>query len=85
MVAAQKAKIPVHVVDSQQASLDKGLKFRDKLLEKDVAKQRLSKDEAETVKGRFTSSTNMEDLSDVDFVIEAVPVSRGTSESRRKQ
>lgn len=81
MVAAQKAKVPVHVVDSQQASLDKGLKFRDKLLEKDIAKQRLSKDDAEAVKGRFTSSTNIEDFSDVDFVIEAVPV-RGSDERR---
>jgi 3-hydroxybutyryl-CoA dehydrogenase len=46
----------------------------DKLLEKDVAKQRLSKDEATKVRERLTPTTKYEDLSDVDFVIEAVPV-----------
>jgi len=46
----------------------------DKLLEKDVGKQRLTKDEATTVRERLTSTTKMDDLSDVDFVIEAVPV-----------
>jgi 3-hydroxyacyl-CoA dehydrogenase len=46
----------------------------DKLLEKDVAKQRLSKDEATEARGRLTSTTNYDNLSDVDFVIEAVPV-----------
>jgi len=46
----------------------------DKLLEKDVGKQRLTKDEATAARGRLTSTTKMDDLSDVDFVIEAVPV-----------
>jgi 3-hydroxybutyryl-CoA dehydrogenase len=62
------------VVDNSQASLDKGLKFADKLLEKDVAKQRITQDEATKARERLTSTTKIEDLSDVDFVIEAVPV-----------
>ncbi|KAI9846798.1 MAG: hypothetical protein M1837_003647 [Sclerophora amabilis] len=73
LVAAQKAQVPVTVVDNSQASIDKGLQFADKLLEKDVSKQRLSKDDAAATRGRLTSTTNMDQLSDVDFVIEAVP------------
>ena len=45
----------------------------DKLLEKDVSKGRISKEDAATAKERLLPSVNMEDLSDVDFVIEAVP------------
>ncbi|KAF2834915.1 hypothetical protein M501DRAFT_999700 [Patellaria atrata CBS 101060] len=73
LVAAQKAQIPVKLIDTSQASLDKGLKFADKLLEKDVGKQRISKDDAAATRERLSVSTNMEDVSDVDFVIEAVP------------
>jgi len=73
LVAAQKAKIPVTIIDTSQAAIDKGLKFADKLLEKDVAKERISKEDAAASRERLTSSTKMEDLSDVDFVIEAVP------------
>ncbi|MCJ1414116.1 hypothetical protein MMC32_000441 [Xylographa parallela] len=73
LVAAQKAQIPVIIIDNSQASIDKGLKFADKLLEKDVAKQRISREDATVCRERLSSSTNMEDLSDVDFVIEAVP------------
>ncbi|KAK8246972.1 3-hydroxyacyl-CoA dehydrogenase [Phyllosticta capitalensis] len=73
LVAAQKAQIPVKLVDTSQASIDKGLKFADKLLEKDVTKQRISKDEATAARERLSSSTSMDELSGVDFVIEAVP------------
>ncbi|KAI9688735.1 MAG: hypothetical protein M1822_001092 [Bathelium mastoideum] len=73
LVAAQKAQVPVTLVDNSQAAIDKGLKFADKLLEKDVAKQRISKEEADATRGRLTSSTSMDNLSGVDFVIEAVP------------
>jgi 3-hydroxybutyryl-CoA dehydrogenase len=74
LVAAQRASVPVRLIDTSQASIDKGLKFADKLLEKDVAKQRITKDEATSARERLISSTSMDDLSDVDFVIEAVPV-----------
>lgn len=73
-MAAQKAGVPVQIIDNSQASIDKGLKFADKLLEKDVGKGRISKEDAAAARGRLTSSTKLEDLSDVDFVIEAVPV-----------
>ncbi|KAL8996632.1 MAG: hypothetical protein Q9169_003914 [Polycauliona sp. 2 TL-2023] len=73
LVAAQKAQIPVTLVDSSQASIDKGLKFADKLLDKDVSKDRITRDEATTTRSRLFPTTNMEDLSTADFVIEAVP------------
>ncbi|KAI9844789.1 MAG: hypothetical protein M1838_002045 [Thelocarpon superellum] len=73
LVAAQRAQVPVAVVDNSQASIDKGFKFADKLLEKDVSKQRLSQAEASAARERLTSSTSIDILSDVDFVIEAVP------------
>lgn len=91
LVAAQKAQVPVTLVDSSQASIERGLKFAgtllghsgvqrvrlkinaDKLLEKDVSKDRITKDEATTIRERLSPTTRMEDLSSVDFVIEAVP------------
>ncbi|KAF2033641.1 hypothetical protein EK21DRAFT_58299 [Setomelanomma holmii] len=73
LVAAQKAGVSVRVIDNSQASIDKGFKFADKLLEKDVGKGRISKEDATAARERLTSSTQLEDLSDVDFVIEAVP------------
>lgn len=66
--------MPVILVDTSQASLDKGLKFADKLLAKDVSKQRITDAEASEARQRLLPTTKMEDLADVDFVIEAVPV-----------
>ncbi|OJJ46367.1 hypothetical protein ASPZODRAFT_132449 [Penicilliopsis zonata CBS 506.65] len=73
LVAAQKAEVPVLLVDNSQASLDKGLRFADKLLDKDVAKERLTREAADIVRGRITATLKLDDLSAVDFVIEAVP------------
>ncbi|PWY64757.1 3-hydroxybutyryl-CoA dehydrogenase [Aspergillus heteromorphus CBS 117.55] len=73
LVAAQKARVPVTLVDNSQASIDKGLKFADKLLEKDVSKERLTRDAADAVRALITPSLKMDALSSVDFVIEAVP------------
>ncbi|KAL4793803.1 3-hydroxyacyl-CoA dehydrogenase [Aspergillus venezuelensis] len=73
LVAAQKAGVPVTLVDNSQASIDKGLKFADKLLEKDVSKERITREAADAARGRITSSLKLDDLFSVDFVIEAVP------------
>lgn len=64
----------MRLIDASQASIDKGLKFADKLLEKDVSKGRISQEDAAATRERLMPSTQLEDLSDVDFVIEAVPV-----------
>ena len=45
----------------------------DKLLEKDIAKERITKDVADVARGRLTPSLNIDDLNSVDIVIEAVP------------
>ena len=47
--------------------------IRDKLLEKDVSKSRLTKDEAADARSLLKPTTSMSDLSNVDFIIEAVP------------
>ncbi|KAI5360607.1 Putative 3-hydroxyacyl-CoA dehydrogenase, 6-phosphogluconate dehydrogenase-like domain superfamily [Septoria linicola] len=73
LVAARAAQVPVTLVDTSQKSLDKGLAFADKLLSKDVTKQKLSQEDADTIRGRLTATTKMDHLSNVDMVIEAVP------------
>ncbi|KAK6072956.1 3-hydroxybutyryl-dehydrogenase [Seiridium cupressi] len=69
LVAAQRAGVPVKLIDSSQASLDKGVGFA----AKDVSKQRISQEQADKARSLLTPSTAIEDLSEVDFVIEAVP------------
>ncbi|PPJ55286.1 hypothetical protein CBER1_04274 [Cercospora berteroae] len=73
LVAARAAGVPVTLVDNSQKSLDKGLSFADKLLSKDVSKHKLSQEDANAIRARLAGSTSMDDLSNVDMVIEAVP------------
>ncbi|KAL2136901.1 hypothetical protein VTI74DRAFT_62 [Chaetomium olivicolor] len=73
LVAAQKAQVPVTLVDSSQASLDKGLAFAEKLLAKDVSKQRITQEQADAARALLKPTTSLEDLSEADMVIEAVP------------
>lgn len=47
--------------------------YADKLLEKDVSKERLTREAADAARGLLTPSLKLDDLSSVDFVIEAVP------------
>ncbi|KAH8821624.1 3-hydroxyacyl-CoA dehydrogenase [Xylogone sp. PMI_703] len=73
LVAALKANVPVTLVDNSQASLDKGLKFAEKLLAKDVSKERITQSQSDQIRSLLTPTTSMDALSEVDFVIEAVP------------
>ncbi|KAK5118022.1 hypothetical protein LTR62_004066 [Meristemomyces frigidus] len=73
LVASRMAGVPVMVVDNSQKSLDKGLAFADKLLAKDVSKDRITQSDADATRERLTTTTNLEDLGGVDMVIEAVP------------
>ena len=73
LTASRMAGVPVTVVDTSQQSLDKGLAFADKLLSKDVQKEKISQADADSARERFKPSTKMEDLGEVDMVIEAVP------------
>ncbi|KAK6849606.1 3-hydroxyacyl-CoA dehydrogenase [Apiospora arundinis] len=72
LVAAQRAGVPVTLIDTSQASLDKGLGFAEKLLAKDVSKQRITQEQADKARSLLTSSTSIDNLSEVDFVIEAL-------------
>ncbi|SMR46879.1 unnamed protein product [Zymoseptoria tritici ST99CH_3D1] len=73
LVAARAAGVPVTLVDTSQKSLDKGMAFADKLLAKDVTKEKIKQSDADEIRGRLTPTTSMDDLSNVDMVIEAVP------------
>ncbi|CRK44874.1 hypothetical protein BN1723_006330 [Verticillium longisporum] len=73
LVAAQKAQVPVTVVDTSEASLKRGIAFAEKLLAKDVAKSRITQEQADHARSLLTPVNSLDKLSDVDFVIEAVP------------
>lgn len=73
LVAAQKAQVPVTLVDANKAALDKGLGFAEKLLAKDVSKTRITQEQADQARSLLSPATSIDQLSDVDFVIEAVP------------
>ncbi|KAH6892257.1 3-hydroxyacyl-CoA dehydrogenase [Thelonectria olida] len=73
LVAARQAQVPVTLIDSSEKSLEKGLAFADKLLAKEVSKSRISQEDADKARSLLTPSTKIEDLSSVDFVIEAIP------------
>ncbi|KAI1342030.1 3-hydroxybutyryl-CoA dehydrogenase [Xylariaceae sp. FL0016] len=73
LVAAQRAGVPVTLVDVSQASLEKGMGFADKLLAKDVSKSRITQEQAGEARSKLSPTTSMDELSAVDFVIEAVP------------
>ncbi|GJN75327.1 3-hydroxybutyryl-CoA dehydrogenase [Purpureocillium lilacinum] len=73
LVAAQKAQVPVTLIDTSDKALSKGIAFAEKLLAKDVSKSRITQEQADKARSLLTPSTKMEDLSAVDFVIEAVP------------
>ncbi|KAK2021627.1 3-hydroxyacyl-CoA dehydrogenase [Colletotrichum zoysiae] len=73
LVAAQRAQVPVTLVDANKAALDKGISFAEKLLAKDVSKSRITQEQADQARSFISTETSIDALSDVDFVIEAVP------------
>mgnify|MGYP001125768490 CR=1 FL=1 len=70
-VAASVSKLPVVVLDSSAAQLEKQLGFLSSLLAKDVAKGKLTESDAADIRSRITSTTSMSDLSSADIIIEA--------------
>jgi 3-hydroxybutyryl-CoA dehydrogenase len=76
-VAATKAQIPrILICDQSDAQLDKGLKFFDKLLAKDVAKSKLTQDEADRARASLVKVEGTHMLGEYqdgppDMVIEA--------------
>ena len=58
--------------DIDMKYVDNGLKNIDKFLGRSVDKGKLTQEKKDETLARITGTTNMEDLADVDFVIEAV-------------
>ncbi|KND03877.1 uncharacterized protein SPPG_01329 [Spizellomyces punctatus DAOM BR117] len=72
LVAAHVSKLPVVLLDANKTQLDRGWKFMDLLLQKDVLKGKISEEEKEQAKKRISVTTDMNDFKNVDFAIEAV-------------
>jgi len=74
LVAANKAGVKVSLVDNSEASLEKGKKFLDKLLAKDVGKGRLTEEQSKDIASRIVPTTDLSAaVKNTDMVIEAVP------------
>jgi 3-hydroxyacyl-CoA dehydrogenase len=66
------AGIPVTIVETNQAALDRGLGIIRKNYENTASKGRLSAEDVETRCGLINGSLEMESLADCDLIIEAV-------------
>lgn len=71
MVTANISRLPVVIMDVNKEQIDKGIKFMDKLLEKDVTKSKITSDHAQKTKDLVSTTQSLKDLADVDIVIEA--------------
>jgi len=70
---AASAGYDVLMVDVKQEFVDRGMATIRKSLNKLVVKERMSQSEADEALGRITTTTNRNDCSNVDLVVEAVP------------
>jgi len=80
IVAAAKAKHSVTIVDVSEETCKKSLVFAEKILMKDVAKERITETDCKAALQRISTSTSLEALSDSSFVIEAVNENLGLKE-----
>ncbi|WP_207791535.1 3-hydroxyacyl-CoA dehydrogenase [Sandaracinobacteroides saxicola] len=64
--------VPVTIVETAQAALDRGLKVVRGNYDRSAARGKLTADEVAARMGRFTPTLSMEALGDCDLVIEAV-------------
>ncbi|KAI0087113.1 3-hydroxyacyl-CoA dehydrogenase [Irpex rosettiformis] len=74
-VSALRAKVPVQLHDRSSEQIKKGLAFMDKLLEKDVAKGKITSEEAKEARDRLSVVSPEQGLAgirDVDMIVEAV-------------
>jgi len=71
-VAAQVAKLNVILVDVDEVKLGKTISFMNSLLEKNVAKGKLTDQERKDIIQRITTTSNVKDFAKADIVIEAV-------------
>ena len=73
-IAQLAAQIGCEVVmrDIEDAFVERGVKSIDKFLSKSVEKGKLEAKEKDSIMGRIKGTTDMTDLKDVDFLVEAV-------------
>jgi len=73
-IAQVAAQIGCQVVmrDIEDAFVDRGMKSIDRFLSKSVEKGKIASDEKEAILGRIKGTTDMSELKDSDFVVEAV-------------
>jgi len=71
-LAFLNAGIPVTIVETQQAALDKGAQRIRETIESNVRRGRITADEGEARLARLTASLATEDLGTADLIIEAV-------------
>lgn len=69
---ASRARLSVVMHDVSDELLSKGLNAIDKSLQRDVEKQRATADEKVQIIARIKPSSELNDMRDVDFVVEAV-------------
>jgi len=70
-VAAMKG-FEVVICDIEQRFVDGAIQRATKLMDKSIAKQKLTEEEKEVILSRMSTTTNMEDFASVDFVVEAI-------------
>ncbi|KAI7871730.1 3-hydroxyacyl-CoA dehydrogenase [Spinellus fusiger] len=70
-VTANITQLPVVLMDVNRAQTEKGLQFIDKLLAKDVTKNKITAEHAQQTRARFSTTDQLSGLSNVDFLIEA--------------
>ena len=67
------AGIEVVMIDIKQEFVDRGMATIEKSLAKLVSKERMSQEDADSARGKISTSTDRSVCSDVDLVVEAVP------------
>lgn len=74
IVIAAVAKTPVTLVDASESALSKGQAFMKKLLDKDVAKNKITQEQADATRSLITFSSDLDNaFGKVDFLVEAIP------------
>ena len=72
LLFARRLEVPVVLTDIDQARVDSGVGYVHGEVDKLLAKQRVSADQASRLKGLVTGSLSKDVFADADFVIEAV-------------
>ena len=73
VVIANVAKTPVTLVDAHEAALKKGESFMNKLLEKDIAKGKITTEQADKTRSLISFTTEFDRFAECDFLVEAIP------------